>query len=295
MMQEGGKARLIIPPDMAYGTQGASGVIPPNATLTFEVELVSIKPGPPTAPAKVDEADYETTENNLKYYDLEVGDGPMVETGQQVTIEYTGWLTDGTMFDSSLTRGQPFVFILGIKSMIPAWNEGLAEMKVGGKRQLIIPPELAYGASGAGNVIPPNATLILEVELVSVAPGPPAEPTQVDEADYVTTASGLKYYDLTVGEGPTPQAGQQVSVQYTGWLTDGTMFDSSLAQGQPLSFVIGAQQVIPGWEEGVETMRVGGQRQLVIPADLAYGASGAGNVIPPNATLIFEVELLEAR
>ncbi len=295
MMQEGGKARLIIPPDMAYGAHGAGGVIPPNATLTFEVELVSIKLGPPIAPASVDETDYETTENNLKYYDLAVGDGPTAETGQLVTVEYTGWLTDGTMFDSSLTRNQPFSFILGIKSVIPAWHEGVATMRVGGKRQLLIPPELAYGESGASNVIPPNATLIMEIELVSIAPGPPAEPTKVDEADYVTTESDLRYYDLTVGEGPTPQAGQQVSVQYTGWLTDGTMFDSSLSQGQPFSFIIGANQVIPGWEQGIETMQVGGHRQLVVPPDLAYGASGAGNVIPPNATLIFEIELLKAR
>lgn len=120
-------------------------------------------------------------------------------------------------------------------------------------------------------------------------------PTPVDPGDYVITASGLRYYDLVVGNGPVVENGMQVTVHYTGWLTDGRQFDSSLDFGEPLSFVIGMGQVIPGWEEGVLGMRVGGRRQLVIPPELAYGARGAGGVIPPNATLIFEVEVLGLR
>jgi peptidylprolyl isomerase len=128
--------------------------------------------------------------------------------------------------------------------------------------------------------------------LVDILPGSPEAPTEVDEADYVTTDSGLKYYDLEVGDGASPQAGQGVAVHYTGWLEDGTKFDSSLDRGQPFTFALGMRQVIPGWDEGVATMKVGGRRQLVIPPELGYGAQGAGGVIPPNATLIFEVELL---
>jgi peptidylprolyl isomerase len=169
-------------------------------------------------------------------------------------------------------------------------------MKVGEKATLIIPPELAYGEQGAGGgIIPPNATLTFEVELVEILPGAPEAATVVDEADYTTTESGLKYYDLEVGDGPSPQAGQLVSVHYTGWLEDGTKFDSSLDRGQPFSFPVGLGQVIPGWDEGVASMKVGGQRQLVIPPELAYGEQGAGGVIPPNATLIFEVELLDVQ
>jgi peptidylprolyl isomerase len=110
-----------------------------------------------------------------------------------------------------------------------------------------------------------------------------------------TTPSGLQYVDLQAGEGASPKTGQFVTVHYTGTLTDGTKFDSSRDRGQPFQFKIGVGQVIKGWDEGVGTMKVGGRRQLIIPPELGYGARGAGGVIPPNATLIFDVELLEVK
>lgn len=112
------------------------------------------------------------------------------------------------------------------------------------------------------------------------------------EPTIVTTDSGLNYVDLVVGTGAMPQAGQRVTVHYTGTLEDGTKFDSSRDRGRPFSFQIGVGQVIKGWDEGVASMRVGGRRQLIIPPELGYGSRGAGGVIPPNATLIFDVELL---
>jgi len=109
----------------------------------------------------------------------------------------------------------------------------------------------------------------------------------------VTTASGLKYIDVVAGKGAAPVAGKQVKVHYTGILDNGTKFDSSVDRKEPFSFVIGVGQVIPGWDEGVMSMKVGGKRKLIIPAKLGYGPRGAGGVIPPNATLHFDVELLD--
>lgn len=109
----------------------------------------------------------------------------------------------------------------------------------------------------------------------------------------VKTPSGLVYEDMEVGTGVSPQTGQMVTVHYTGWLeSNGQKFDSSLDRGTPFTFMIGKGQVIPGWDEGVITMKIGGKRKLTIPPELAYGANGAADVIPPHATLIFDVELL---
>ena len=108
----------------------------------------------------------------------------------------------------------------------------------------------------------------------------------------VHLADGLAYQDETIGKGALPKTGDTVTVHYVGTLENGKKFDSSIDRGQPFSFQIGVGQVIKGWDEGVATMHVGGRRKLIIPASLAYGATGAGGVIPPNATLLFDVQLL---
>ena len=121
----------------------------------------------------------------------------------------------------------------------------------------------------------------------------PRARAQEKKGKVVTTASGLKYEDVKEGTGPAAAKGDTVDVHYTGWLKDGKKFDSSKDRGQPFTFPLGAGRVIKGWDEGVQGMKVGGTRVLVIPPQLGYGARGAGGVIPPNATLMFEVELLK--
>ncbi|MEK6532470.1 MAG: FKBP-type peptidyl-prolyl cis-trans isomerase [Nitrospirota bacterium] len=116
--------------------------------------------------------------------------------------------------------------------------------------------------------------------------------SSASEGKEITTSSGLQYIDQVVGTGDTAKAGQTVSVHYTGWLTNGKKFDSSVDRGQPFSFRLGVGQVIKGWDEGVQGMKVGGKRKLTIPSNLGYGARGAGGLIPPHATLVFDVELL---
>ncbi len=111
----------------------------------------------------------------------------------------------------------------------------------------------------------------------------------------VTTGSGLKYIDMVVGQGDSPRKGGGVTVHYTGYLVDGKKFDSSVDRNRPFSFTMGVGQVIKGWDEGVSSMKVGGKRKLIIPPTLGYGTQGAGNVIPPNADLVFEVELLSVK
>lgn len=291
LMHEGGKATLVVPPELAFGEAGAGGVIPPNATVVMEVELVSVTP--PPVPTEVDAADFTTTDTGLQYYDFEVGEGDTPSAGDNVTVDFTIWVQDGLKYIvSSEISDQPLTFTLGQGDVVfPGWDEGVATMRTGGKRQLVIPPDLALGEMDAPG-IPANSTLVMEIDLLSWKPAPKI--TEVDEADYTVTDSGLKYYDLISGDGPTPTAGQMVEVNYTGWLTDGTKFDSSFDHGQTFTFVLGQGSVIAGWDEGVASMSVGSTRQLVIPADLAYGETGSGS-IPPNATLIFEVELVSIK
>ncbi len=268
-----------------------SGGIPPNSQIVLEVELLSAEPAP--VPATVAEADLTSSDTGLKYYDITQGDGIEATTNSRVYTDYTIWVkTDnGYEYVASSLGTQPFDFVLGrLDSVFPGWDEGTTGMKVGGKRLLVIPSELGLGEQSMG-AIAPNSDLAMEIELVEVKE--PRTPTKVDEADFITTDSGLKYYDLVPGTGEMPTAGQVVVVHYTGWLEDGTQFDTSVDTGQPFRFQLGLGNVIPGWDEGVATMKVGGKRQLIIPPDLAYADLGSGNVIPPNATLIFEVELLE--
>ena len=230
--------------------------------------------------------------NGLESWIIEAGEGDTPLPTDLVKVHYTGWLEDGTKFDSSVDRGKPSTFPLN--RVIPGWTEGVGEMRIGEKRKLKIPAEMAYGAQGRPS-IPPNSTLIFDVELIDINPYskvPPMEelPGDAVTGDIQSSDSGLQWYDIVEGEGEAPSSSSSnVEVHYTGWLTDGTKFDSSVDRGQTITFPLNG--VIPGWTEGVGSMKVGGKRKLIIPSNLGYGDRNNGP-IPGGATLIFDVELI---
>ncbi len=209
-------------------------------------------------------------QGGLQKTDVVVGKGAMAKAGDHVTVDYTGKLTNGKQFDTSIGRG-PFSFTLGEGQVIKGWDLGVQGMRIGGKRKLVIPASLGYGATGAGADIPPNATLVFDVTLRSI-----------------------EKVDITVlkrGSGPVAKTGDTVSIDYTGTLkSTGKQFDSSKGR-QPISFQLGGG-VIPGFTMGVTGMRVGEKRKIVIPYALAYGEAGRPPVIPAKADLIFEIELV---
>lgn len=233
------------------------------------------------------EEEYTTTNTGLRYVIFEAGDGPSPAAGEIVSVHYTGWLVDGTQFDSSVDRGQPFSFPLGMGRVIPGWDEGIALMNVGDKGRLIIPSELAYGPNGSGS-IPPDSTLVFDVELLGIQPGPPEAPTVVDPDEFTTTEQGVQIADLEEGDGPVVQEGDLMGVEFTIWLDDGTLLDSTLLRGRPVEFILGRGQFVPGWDESFEGMKSGGVRQMVFPAE-AFNAGGAN--LPESSSVIIEVEI----
>jgi peptidylprolyl isomerase len=241
--------------------------------------------------AGFDEEDVQTTASGLRYIVLREGDGESVEPGRVVQFHVTGMLNDGTVFLDTRDRGSPASIPFGEPTGIAGLDEAMRLFTIGSRSRLILTPDLAFGDTGAQGV-PPGSSVVIDLELVALAPEPPEAPTAVAEDDYTVTDSGLKYYDQVLGEGPELQVGQTALVDYTGWLEDGTLFDSSIPRGQPIPVVLGQGGVIQGWQEGLQGMQVGGKRQLVIPPELAYGEQGAGASIPPNAVLIFEIEVV---
>lgn len=200
--------------------------------------------------------------------------------------------------------------------------EVIGMMREGGKANAIIPSSKAFGAQGAGQVVPPFSTLYYDIELIKILSIEEFDAKQAkkqemkkaegaqkekDEAAAIekylkdnnltpTTKlpDGLIYIEKQAGTGPKPMDGKKVKVHYTGKLLDGTQFDSSLDKGQPLEFALGRKQVIEGWDEGISLMNVGGKATLIVPSKLGYKERGQGNIIPPYSTLVFDVELVEA-
>ena len=265
---------------------------------------------------------FSESENGLLYHTTVEGSGEQAKSGDHVRVHYTGSFLDGRVFDSSVERGEPIVFKLGVGQVIPGWDQGIALLKQGEKANLYIPPELAYGEAGAGDAIPPNSYLQFEVELVEIMSEEAYQKwseeedarrrkmieeyieTQMrkeltgivayakqDDLDLQMTDTGLFYHIEDAGEGEKAEAGKTVSVHYTGKLLSGEIFDSSRQRNEPISFELGAGRVIQGWDEGIALFRVGGKGKLVIPSPLGYGPRAMGS-IPAESTLVFDIELV---
>jgi len=248
-----------------------------------------------------------TLDSGLKYFDDSLGTGREVMTDELVTVHFSGWIIQDTsnlfsdwtneelrkaaMIGNSKLRNQPVKFVVGTNSFIKGVDEAVIGMKIGGIRTIIIPSDLAYGEEGIGP-IPPNSDLKLVVELLDVKERIVVEMWDVDSTKLKTTESGLQYSIITEGEGETADSGNVVTVHYSGFLLDGTKFDSSVERDDPFNFLLGMGQVIPGWEEGLKLMKKGGKSRLVIPPELGYGGLSVGT-IPPNSILIFDVELVD--
>jgi peptidylprolyl isomerase len=249
---------------------------------------------PPPDDVAAPPADAEKTASGLASKVLQPGKGSTHPAKTDiVTVHYTGWTTDGKSFDSSVPGGKPASFPLD--RVIAGWTEGVQLMVEGEKRRFWIPEELAYkGKEGR-----PKGMLVFDVELLSFKAAPPKEaavdPTKAPEdvqrppADATRTGSGLSYKILKRGTGTRhPESTSSVTVNYSGWTTDGKLFDSSYARREPITFAL--NRVIPGWTEGVQLMVEGEKRRFWIPESLAYAGAG-----PVNGDLVFDIELLKIK
>src|SRR5262245_13577862 len=251
--------------------------------VTLAAQTGKPEPIPPPPDVKAPPADAVKTASGLFSKVLSPGKGgdkPTIDNF--VTVHYTGWTTDGKMFDSSLTQGKAAFFPLN--KVIKGWGEGVQLMTVGEKRRLWIPQELAY----AGIAGRPAGMLVFDIELLGIEPSPTVPPPDVKAppADAKKTNSGIAYKVLKAGTGTEhPARTSRVTVHYSGWTTDGKLFDSSVMTMRPATFAL--NEVIDGWTEGVQLMVVGEKTRFWIPERLAYKGER-----DPKGMLVFDIELL---
>ncbi len=231
------------------------------------------------------------TASGLEYTITEKGNGKKPHIGDKVVVNYTGKLTNDTVFDSSFKRHEPFSFKVGSGQVIKGWDEAFLLLQEGDKATIKFGPELGYGDRVSGP-IPPNSTLIFDVELLNVVEGMKA--WDVKGKDTVKTESGLKYIILYKNKAGTKAAlGTKVSLNYSCFFKDGKLFDSSFERNQPISVKLGSGQVLKSLEDGLALMNKGDKVKFFIPSNLAYGAQGHPPGIPPNTDLIFDIEITD--
>lgn len=263
----------------------------------------------------------EPTETGLFYIEEVAGKGKVPINGDIVTMRYSArFINESAPFyiSDSVGGGEPLPYPVGGGQMGNGIDEGLKMMKVGASATMICPSHLAFGEGREGQ-IPPYATIVFHVDLISAATREDFEAKQKVEQQakaeknkkeelgkrnkYLKsnkinaspTQSGLYYIEVEKGTGKKAEVGKMVKVHYKGMLLEGTVFDESYKRGEPIEFVLGQGNVIPGWDEGIAYMNEGGKAKLIIPSKLGYGEAGSGQVIPPYSSLVFEVELIEVK
>ena len=289
---QGDKVQLLISSEYGYGNI-ESGKIPANANLFFELYILQVIRGNMIKPYDASNLDTLSLENGLKYFVLEKGNDNKMQKGSIITLDYTGFLENGKIFDSSVKRKKPLKFIFGESKILDGWTSSLPLISEGGKMKLIVPPQLAYGEQGFKNIIPKNETLIFDILILEIKPAIEVEPFIAEKEDFIKTKSGLKYAIIKEGTGKIPKKNSIVQVHYSGYFKNGKMFDSSVKRDQPIEFPVGIEAVINGWDEALQLLKEGTKARLIIPAKLAYGSLGNPPTIPPNKKLIFDVELLK--
>lgn len=261
-------------------------------SFLFVVAALSVNAQDKVKSVKVKNPKTVKTASGLEYTITEKGNGKKAQIGDKVKVHYTGKLTNDTVFDSSVSRGQPFEFKLGAGQVIKGWDEAFQILEVGDKATIKFGPELGYGDRAMGK-IPANSILIFDVELLGITEGP--KPFDVKGKDTLKTASGLKYIMVQINKsGEQAVAGNKVVANYTAYFMDGKPFDSSIERNQPLKATCGKAQLFPGLDEGISLLRKGEKARLFIPSKLAFGEKGAGP-IPANADIYFDIEIVDVQ
>jgi FKBP-type peptidyl-prolyl cis-trans isomerase len=278
LMTPGARCKLVIPGNLAYGDAGSPPKIPSNATLVFDVELLRVIRMPKFRAANP--AAQATTKSGIKWETVKEGKGAKVTAKDGLALRFALFRSTGELLDcTERNNGQKLSGTLS-SLPLPFLGEIVENCSLGSIVRAEVPVEVWKNL---------GQTSVWELELVGIHKLP--EFRAIDTTKIVTTQSGLQYEVIAEGSGEAPKATDTVVAHYSGWLLDGTPFDSSHARGEPSSFPL--NRVIKGWTEGLQLMKPGGKVLFQIPADLAYGARGSPPKIPANATLLFLVELVE--
>ncbi|KAI9539602.1 Peptidyl-prolyl cis-trans isomerase fkbp10 [Dissostichus eleginoides] len=259
------KRRITIPPHLAYGSIGAGGVIPPDAVLVYDILLLDIW----NNEDKVD----------IRSFGKPAGCKRTTKTSDFIRYHYNGTLLSGAAFDSSYARNSTYDAYLGQGDLIKGMDEGLLGMCVGERRIIIVPPFLAYGETGHGTSVPPQATLVFEVLLV----------------DVFNPKDDLIFVVKEVPEGCTRRtvSGDYIRYHYNGSFQDGTAFDSSYKRNSTYNTYIGKRYVIPGMDKALHGLCIGEKRRITIPPHMAYGEEGVVDLIPGSAVLVFDIHVID--